>query len=384
MPKNDKKIFAILLAAGSSTRFKEDKTFYKLENTPVAIKSFETLNSLELIDGIIIVSSDQNRYKFRKYIEENSFSKHVELITGSNTRSESMNKALDFIIQNKIITDYIIIHDAARPYASEKLYKKGTELLSKYDAIVPGLTPTDTVKLIDKSNLVVETLDRSKLINAQTPQFFNSKILIESAKKIDRYDMYTDDSSILENKSLKIKVISGEETNIKITTKNDVVSGVFQNGIGFDIHKLVKGNKLRLGALDINYPFTLEGHSDGDVLIHSIIDSILGSASLGDIGKYFPSNDKNLKGIDSTIMLSKIKSMIDKKNIQIINLDCTIIAQKPRMSDHVNKMKKNIAKILNIDENKVNIKSTTTDFLGIIGSEKSIAAQSICTVKILE
>tara|TARA_Y100001970_G_scaffold267272_1_gene357033 strand:- start:12722 stop:13876 length:1155 start_codon:yes stop_codon:yes gene_type:complete len=384
MPKNDKKIFAILLAAGSSTRFKEDKTFYKLENTPVAIKSFETLNSLELIDGIIIVSSDQNRYKFRKYIEENSFSKHVELITGSNTRAESMNKALDFIIQNKIITDYIIIHDAARPYASEKLYKKGTELLSKYDAIVPGLTPTDTVKLIDKSNLVVETLDRSKLINAQTPQFFNSKILIESAKKIDRYDMYTDDSSILENKSLKIKVISGEETNIKITTKNDVVSGVFQNGIGFDIHKLVKGNKLRLGALDINYPFTLEGHSDGDVLIHSIIDSILGSASLGDIGKYFPSNDKNLKGIDSTIMLSKIKSMIDKKNIQIINLDCTIIAQKPRMSDHVNKMKKNIAKILNIDENKVNIKSTTTDFLGIIGSEKSIAAQSICTVKILE
>ena len=141
---------------------------------------------------------------------------------------------------------------------------------------------------------------------------------------------------------------------------------------------------MRLGALDINYPFTLEGHSDGDVLIHSIIDSILGSASLGDIGKYFPSNDKNLKGIDSTIMLSKIKSMIDKKNIQIINLDCTIIAQKPRMSDHVNKMKKNIAKILNIDENKVNIKSTTTDFLGIIGSEKSIAAQSICTVKILE
>ena len=382
MPKNDKKVFAILLAAGKSTRFKEDKTFYKIKNIPVAIKSFETLNSLNFIDGIIIVSSKDNKSKFKKFIDENSFSKTIELITGSGTRAESMINALDFISQNKIITDYIIIHDAARPYASEKLYETGIDLLSKFDAVVPGLTPTDTVKLIDKSNLIIETLDRKKLINAQTPQFFNSKILLDSVKEIDQYDTYTDDSSILDNKSLNIKVITGEETNIKITTKNDVKSGIIQNGIGFDIHRLIKGNKLRLGAVDIEYPYTLEGHSDGDVLIHSIIDSILGSASLGDIGKYFPSNDKSLKGIDSTIMLSKIKKLIYEKNIHIINLDCTIIAQKPRMSDHINKMEKNIAKILNISENKVNIKSTTTDFIGIIGSEKSIAAQSICTIKL--
>ena len=382
MPKNDKKVFAILLAAGKSTRFKEDKTFYKLKNTPVAIKSFETLNSLNFVDGIIIVSSKDNKSKFKKFIAENSFSKTIELITGSDTRAESMINALDFISQNKIITDYIIIHDAARPYASEKLYETGIDLLSKFDAVVPGLTPTDTVKLIDKSSLIIETLDRKNLINAQTPQFFNSKILLDSVKEIDQYDTYTDDSSILDNKSLNIKVITGEETNIKITTKNDVKSGIIQTGIGFDIHRLIKGNKLRLGAVDIEYPYTLEGHSDGDVLIHSIIDSILGSASLGDIGKYFPSNDKSLEGIDSTIMLSKIKKLIDEKNIHIINLDCTIIAQKPRMSDHINKMEKNIAKILNISENKVNIKSTTTDFIGIIGSEKSIAAQSICTIKL--
>ena len=382
MPKNDKKVFAILLAAGKSTRFKEENTFYKIKNKPVAIKSFETLNSLNFIDGIIIVSSKDNKSKFKKFIDENSFSKTIELITGSDTRAESMINALDFISQNKIITDYIIIHDAARPYASEKLYEKGIDLLSKFDAVVPGLTPTDTVKLIDKSSLIIETLDRKNLINAQTPQFFNSKILLDSVKVIDQYDTYTDDSSILDNKSLNIKVITGEETNIKITTKNDVKSGIIQTGIGFDIHRLIKGNKLRLGAVDIEYPYTLEGHSDGDVLIHSIIDSILGSASLGDIGKYFPSNDKSLEGIDSTIMLSKIKKLIDEKNIHIINLDCTIIAQKPRMSDHINKMEKNIAKILNISENKVNIKSTTTDFIGIIGSEKSIAAQSICTIKL--
>ena len=293
MPKNDKKVFAILLAAGKSTRFKEDKTFYKIKNIPVAIKSFETLNSLNFIDGIIIVSSKDNKSKFKKFIDENSFSKTIELITGSDTRAESMINALDFISQNKIITDYIIIHDAARPYASEKLYETGIDLLSKFDAVVPGLTPTDTVKLIDKSSLIIETLDRKNLINAQTPQFFNSKILLDSVKEIDQYDIYTDDSSILDNKSLNIKVITGEETNIKITTKNDVKSGIVQNGIGFDIHRLIKGNKLRLGAIDIDYPYTLEGHSDGDVLIHSIIDSILGSASLGDIGKYFPSNDKS-------------------------------------------------------------------------------------------
>ena len=140
-----------------------------------------------------------------------------------------MINALDFISQNKIITDYIIIHDAARPYASEKLYETGIDLLSKFDAVVPGLTPTDTVKLIDKSSLIIETLDRKKLINAQTPQFFNSKILLDSVKEIDQYDIYTDDSSILDNKSLNIKVITGEETNIKITTKNDVKTGIVQN-----------------------------------------------------------------------------------------------------------------------------------------------------------
>ena len=157
---------------------------------------------------------------------------------------------------------------------------------------------------------------------------------------------------------------------------------MYKVGIGYDVHQLKSGESLILGGVDIEFDKGISGHSDGDVLTHSIIDSILGSASLGDIGKYFPSNDKSLEGIDSTIMLSKIKKLIDEKNIHIINLDCTIIAQKPRMSDPINKMEKNIAKILNISENKVNIKSTTTDFIGIIGSEKSIAAQSICTIKL--
>jgi 2-C-methyl-D-erythritol 4-phosphate cytidylyltransferase/2-C-methyl-D-erythritol 2,4-cyclodiphosphate synthase len=136
-----------------------------------------------------------------------------------------------------------------------------------------------------------------------------------------------------------------------------------------------------LGGIKIDYPFKLDGHSDGDVLIHSIIDSILGACGLGDIGSYFSSEDSSLKDIDSQIMLSKIKEMVYKKGFEILHIDNTIIAQQPRMNNHLNKMEINLSKTLDLNVNNINIKSTTTDHLGIIGSEQAIASQSITTIK---
>jgi len=186
---------------------------------------------------------------------------------------------------------------------------------------------------------------------------------------------------LLDGTSVKIKVIPGELENKKITTKNDTYNNKNLYGTGFDIHQLIRGEKLRIGGIDIDFPLSLEGHSDGDVLIHSIIDSILGAASLGDIGKYFPSSNKSLKNIDSTIMLGEVKEKIIENGFKIVHIDNTIIAQKPRMSDHIEDMKLEISKILKIEKKQINIKSTTTDFIGIIGSEKAIASQSICSLK---
>ena len=149
----------------------------------------------------------------------------------------------------------------------------------------------NTVKIITDDNFVEKTLIRDKLINVQTPQFFKKEILLENITTNKNLNTITDDSSFLDNTKYKVKVLPGDENNIKITTQNDVSSTSFY-GIGFDLHKLIPEKKLRLGGIDIDFPFKLEGHSDGDVLIHSIIDSVLGGCNLGDIGKFYPSKDR--------------------------------------------------------------------------------------------
>jgi 2-C-methyl-D-erythritol 2,4-cyclodiphosphate synthase/2-C-methyl-D-erythritol 4-phosphate cytidylyltransferase len=385
MTKNDKNVSAILLAAGQSKRFNQDKTFFEIDGIPIAIKSLQTILDLEFIDDVIIVSSKENYEKFTNYFKDKDkdkdYYKKIKIILGSDSRTASFMKAFDFINANNISIDFLIIHDAARPYVSKKLYEEGISLLETYDAVIPGLPPTDTVKIIDESDFVTSTLDRSKLINVQTPQFFNKKVFFNNIKNLIPSEAYTDDSSLLDGTSVKIKVIPGESENKKITIKNDTENKLNFYGTGFDIHQLINGEKLRIGGIDISVPFSLQGHSDGDVLIHSIIDSLLGAASLGDIGKYFPSSNKSLKNIDSTIMLEEVKEKIINNGFRIVHIDNTIIAQKPRMSDHIEEMKLNISKILKIKKKQINIKSTTTDFIGIIGSEKAIASQSICSLK---
>jgi len=381
MRKTDKKISVILLAAGKSKRFQQDKTFFEIEGIPIAVKSLLTILSLKFIDKIFIVSSNDNFTKFQDFILGKDYEKKIVILKGSDTRSSSFLKAVDHINRNNIQIDYLIIHDAARPYASQEIFLKGIDLLQKYDAVIPGLSPTDTVKIFNDDGFVTETLDRNKLINVQTPQFFKKDIFFENIKNISPSDIYTDDSSLLDNTSIKVKIMPGEINNIKITTKYDVENKLIYYGTGFDLHELEKGSSLRLGGIDIEFQYRLKGHSDGDVLIHSMIDSILGAASLGDIGKFFPSTDKSLRGIDSTIMLKKVSDIISEKKFKIVNLDNTIIAQKPRMTNHIEDMKLNLAKILRIDPKQINIKSTTTDFIGIIGSEKAIASQSICSLK---
>ena len=156
---------------------------------------------------------------------------------------------------------------------------------------------------------------------------------------------------------------------------------MYKVGIGYDVHQLKSGESLILGGVDIEFDRGISGHSDGDVLIHSIIDSLLGACNLGDIGKFYPSTKKELKNIDSTQMLAEISDFIYKKGFEVIYLDVTVIAQKPRISNYTEKMKISLSNILNISVNNINIKSTSTDNMGIIGSEKAIASQTIATIK---
>ncbi|ENK1243999.1 2-C-methyl-D-erythritol 2,4-cyclodiphosphate synthase [Clostridium sporogenes] len=149
-------------------------------------------------------------------------------------------------------------------------------------------------------------------------------------------------------------------------------------GFGYDVHKLVENRPLIIGGVTIPHNKGLLGHSDADVLVHSIMDALLGAAALGDIGKHFPDSDKNFKNISSLLLLSKVKSLINKEGYEIINIDCTIMAQKPKMLPYIEDMRKNICKCLNLNDKMLNIKATTEEGLGFTGKEEGISANAIC------
>ena len=158
---------------------------------------------------------------------------------------------------------------------------------------------------------------------------------------------------------------------------NEVIMRV---GMGYDVHKLVKDRKLIMGGVEIPYELGLLGHSDADVLLHAIMDALLGAAALGDIGKHFPDTDDRYKGISSIKLLEEVGKKIDEANYIIENIDATIIAQKPKMRPYIDDMRKNIADALKIDVDRVNVKATTEEGLGFTGSGEGISSQAICSL----
>ena len=214
---------------------------------------------------------------------------------------------------------------------------------------------------------------------SQTPQAFIFKKIFKLQKKIN--SKTTDDASLFIGNSNKIKLINGEEKNIKITTKNDIKQSLkYYFGIGFDVHRLVKNKKLYLGGLKINSKFGTLGHSDGDPVLHAITDSILGACRKGDIGQKFSDQDMKFKNIRSTILLSKVVKEIEENDFFINNLDINIITQAPKISKYKKKMISVISKLCKIKKNQINIKGKTAEKLGVIGKEKAIACEVISSI----
>ncbi|MBZ4645656.1 MAG: 2-C-methyl-D-erythritol 2,4-cyclodiphosphate synthase [Petroclostridium sp.] len=151
-------------------------------------------------------------------------------------------------------------------------------------------------------------------------------------------------------------------------------------GHGYDVHRLVEGRKLILGGVDIPYEKGLLGHSDADVLIHAILDALLGAAALGDIGKHFPDTDNKYKGISSMLLLKEAKRILEEKEYYVNNIDATVIAQRPKLAPYIQTMRQNIANILGINIEQVNVKATTTEGLGFIGTGEGIAAHAVCVI----
>ena len=361
--------YFIILASGQSKRFNSNKPkqFIKYKNKALFEHSVDKALVSKLFKKIIIVTNDKKQIKKKN-------SKNIKIIQGGKERSDSSLIALKFI--KKFKPKNVLIHDAARPNFTINLLKKLINSLKKNNASVPVVSSKDSIKYKIKNQLF--NLNKKNSYLTQTPQAFRFNDLYNLSIKQDK--VIQDEATLFIDNDFKIKFIKGENLNDKITFQEDINSSKTYFGIGFDIHRLIKNKKLYLGGIKIPYHSGLKGHSDGDVILHSIIDALLGAMRKKDIGTFFPDNKNKFKNIRSPKILKPIIEILYKNDFYINNLDINLICEQPKVSKYRNKIINSLSNLLNLDKNLINLKGKTVEKLGLIGKEKAIACEVICSI----
>ena len=372
----------IILAGGNSHRFKSNigKSYQKIAGKSLIEINLIKARQFKEIKKIILVynKKDLKRVKSLKL-------KNVHLIAGGNNRQKSTYNALKYLNNKKIISK-VLIHDAARPNFSNKLFSSIIKNMKNARAVVPIIKIQDAVKQRIDSSKEEYILGKKKdnLFLTQTPQAFNLREIYHLHKSNSL--KYKDDDISLYMDLNKVKFIDGEKSNFKITDKSDFenLKNIYKSkinvGLGFDVHRLVPKRKLYLAGLKIKSLLGTLGHSDGDPVLHSIADAILGACKMGDIGQMFSDKNKKLKNIRSTVLLKRVVELIKLKGYFINNIDINIITQTPKIQKYKNKMLDRIAELCEISKDQINIKGKTTEKLGVIGKEKAIACETITPV----
>ena len=364
-------ITLIILSAGSSNRFnlQVKKQWLRCGDIPLWLYVTNKLKSYSKFDKIII-TGHINELNYMQ-----NFTNEYEIVAGGSTRQQSIQNALQ-----KVTTKYVMITDVARSCVPKNIILELIDNKDKADIIVPYLKASDTVVYQDN------TINRDEIKLIQTPQLSLTKVLTTA---LDTKIEFTDDSSAIKNIGGSIYYIKGDNKAKKLTFNEEIkdikclptVSNDYFVGTGFDIHPFVENKQMVLGGVKIDSPYGFKAHSDGDVLIHSLIDSLLGASCAGDIGEFFPDTNEQYKDIDSTILLEKIVNFVVSVGFEIVNVDITIIAQTPKINPYKQEIKNKLAKILNLPIFKVNIKATTAENLGFVGRKEGVAVQSVATIK---
>lgn len=310
---------------------------------------------------------------------------------GGATRQASVLAGLEALSPRK--PDIVLVHDAARPFASAALISRAIAAAADSGAAIPGLPVTDTVKTVDAKGMVDKTLDRGTLRSVQTPQAFKFDYLLTAhrlAQAAGRND-FTDDAALAEWAGMKVSVFAGEPGNIKITNPEDfarVESGQFaalgdvRTGTGIDVHAFGPGDHVTIGGIRIPHSQALTGHSDADVALHALVDAILGGLADGDIGSHFPPSDEQWRGAASDKFLTFAVERVKARGGRIAMLDLTIVCEAPKIGPHRDAMRARIAEIAGIGIDRVAVKATTSERLGFTGRGEGIVAYATATLRL--
>lgn len=388
---NRKKAFvtAVILAAGSGTRMGGEITKQKITllGESILSRTLKSFSECDKVDAIVVVCKDDEKEWVRSELE-NKFDKITSIVSGGNSRAESARIGFSNI---PIQTDYVAIHDAARCLITQENISSVIEAALKKGASTAATRVSDTVKLCT-DGIITKTLPRDNLYLASTPQVFSCDLYKRAIEGAVLDSDITDDNMLVERIGVEISVVDVGKENIKITTPEDIGFAEYiikrrskmdeiRVGHGYDVHRFAEGRRLVLGGVEIPCDKGLLGHSDADVLLHAIMDAMLGACGLGDIGRHFPDSDKKYKDISSLTLLGKTTELVGEQGYVVNNIDATIVMQSPKIAPYVEHMVLNISKILGIESGRVNIKATTEEHLGFTGRLEGVSAHAVVTLK---
>lgn len=370
-------VTAIIVAAGASRRMGFDKLSYRLPDGRTVLETSCALFAAHPAVSQLVLVAGGNRAQCETIAA--ACPKPCTVVQGGATRADSVRSGLA-----AADGQLVAIHDAARPFASVELITAALQAAAETGAAAPAVPVKDTIKVADKDGRVITTPDRATLYAVQTPQCFDRALYLQALEAVsgEKASLVTDDCSLFELAGLPVTLTAGDYANLKITTKEDLQKeNTMRIGHGYDVHRLVEDRKLILGGVEVPYEKGLLGHSDADVLLHAVMDAVLGAAALGDIGQHFPDTDPAYKGADSLALTREVARIIAAHGYKVGNIDATILCQRPKLAPHIPAMRQNIADAFGLPLDAVSVKATTEEHLGFTGEGLGIAAHAVALIE---
>lgn len=379
---------AIIVAAGKGTRFGGHvrKQYIEIAGKPLLYHTLMPFCTSPEIEHILVVGPPGENAQTKQMIRSWSLPRSVQVVDGGEQRHDSVMNGLA-----ALPADYkwLLIHDGVRPFVSHEMIHRVLEAAKACGSAIVAVTPRDTIKS-RQDNFIAATLDRNALLAVQTPQAFRRDIIARAYQTaLEQNSFSTDDAALVEQMGSPVAVVAGDYRNIKITAPVDLLlaqalmkeESVMRIGHGYDVHAFSAGRKLILGGVDIPHEKGLLGHSDADVLCHAVSDALLGAAALGDIGRHFPDTDPAYKGADSVQLLNQVVKLLAAEGYSIVNVDVTLILQRPKIAPHVTAMRQNLAAAMGLSVEAVSVKATTNEKLGFEGREEGASCHAVALIE---